>query len=427
MLFNKEIVDKMKTALEHRKGTAREQFDYYIGKTDVLKNYPTTDRSNRKIVDNFIRSFIEEEVSFMVGQPITYVSRGNIPDSINDIEKSLSSISSTLDSELATNLLIFGEAYEFYYYNEEFKIKELNPLNAIAYCDKEGEVQLFMYTYTNELEHGTTHIEVIDDSYIYHLNSGLNEISDPTPHFFKSVPVGIAKLKNGINDTLFNNIKHLQDCYEALMSDWSNEIADTRLAYLVLTGVDIDEESARNMKEMGIIQLPEVNSKAEWLIKNIPSDFIRQYRDIVKEDIYRVAQHIDNQTQIQSNTSGTMLLTRMNCLRLKIIAQNQSLKNCVKKRVENLFKCLEKVENKSYDYKDIKIEPQLNLPSNDIETAQIMSQLTNKLSIKTGLSRLSFVTNAEEEWQKMLQEQKDLVNLEGENLDNVPLEGDIDE
>ena len=48
----------------------------------------------------------------------------------------------------------------------------------------------------------------------------------------------------------------------------------------------------------------------------------------------------------------------------------------------------------------------MNLPNNDLEMAQILSQLTGKLSIRTGLSQLSFVTNAEEEYNKMMEEQE---------------------
>ena len=210
------------------------------------------------------------------------------------------------------------------------------------------------------------------------------------------------------------------------MSDWSNEIADTRMAYLALMGDSLEDEDAKAMKQMGVLQIPEANGKAEWLIKNIPSDFIKQYRDIVKEDMYRVAQHIDNQMGLQSNTSGTMLLTRLNCLRLKVIAQNNSLKDCLKVRIKCLFEYLRLMESVEYDYKDIKVEPQINLPSNDVETAQIMSQLSNKLSIRTGLSKLSFVTNADEEWERMIQEQKDLLNLASVNLDKLE-DGELNE
>ena len=104
-------------------------YDYYIGNTDVLRNYPTTDRSNRKIVDNFIKAFIDEEVSFMTGVPVTYSAKDGNNNIIDDIEYNLNNVSYNIDTELATNLLIFGEAYELYYINEdEFKIKIYDKL-----------------------------------------------------------------------------------------------------------------------------------------------------------------------------------------------------------------------------------------------------------------------------------------------------------
>ena len=422
MIYNKQIAEKLYEEYTRRKMIANNQYDYYRGKTDIFKDYKTTDRSNRKIVDNFIRTFIEEEVSFMVGQPITYIADEEIVNAIND---TINNISTTLDMKLCTNLLIYGEAYELYYMNNgEFKIKELNPLNSIAYCDTEGNAQLFMYFYHKELD-DNLYIDVVDDNFIYHFNSSFTQVAEPTQHFFGCCPVGVARLNEGVDDTLYNNIKALQDAYEACMSDYSNEISDTRLAYMVLTGCSLDEETAKQMKQMGILQLPDSNSKAEWLIKNVSSDFIRNYRDIIKEDIYRVANHIDNQEGVQSNTSGTMLITRMNCLRLKIINQNNCLKNCLKERVKNLFTYLNLVENKQYDYKGVKIQLQINLPQNNVEMAQIMTQLSGKMSIRTGLSQLSFVTNADEEFNKMLEEQKMLLGENNVDLDN--LEGDSDE
>ena len=203
------------------------------------------------------------------------------------------------------------------------------------------------------------------------------------------------------------------------MSDWSNEIADTRLAYMTLTGVDLDEETAGKMKQMGIIQLPDAGAKADWLVKDIKSDFVKEYREILKEDIYRVAQHIDNQTAVQSNTSGTMLATRLNCLRIKITTQNQALKNCIKVRLKCLFRYLDVMYNKIYDYRNVAINPQLNLPKNDVEMAQIISQLSDKLSIQTGLERLSFITNGKEEFEKMLAEKQLMEKSALDTLDDI--------
>ena len=431
MEFNLEIAKKIYNEYNSNKTRYQKMYNYYIGKTDILRNYPTTDRSNRKIVDNFIKAFIDEEVSFMTGMPVTYSSKDGNNNIIDDIEYHLNNVSYNVDTALATNLLIFGEAYELYYINEdEFKIKCFNPMNSYAYRDAEGKVQLFMYCYKKELDDFNTYIEVIDDNFIYHMDEQFKELEPATPHFFETVPVGVATLPNEYNDTLYNNIKYLQDAYEATMSDWSNEIADTRLAYLYLTGVDIDEETASKMKQMGIIQSSDSNSKAEWLIKNINSDFIKEYRSIIKEDIYRVAQHVDNQTNIQSNTSGVMLATRLNCLRIKITTQNQSMKNCIKTRLKCLFRYLDIAENKLYNYRSIDIKPQLNLPQNDVETAQIISQLNGKLSIQTGLERLSFITNGKAEFEKMLEEQKQIEQNSMDSLDDIDTndtDGDIDE
>ena len=82
------------------------------------------------------------------------------------------------------------------------------------------------------------------------------------------------------------------------------------------------------------------------------------------------------------------------------------MNNCIKTRLRCLFKYLNILDGTDYNYKDVSIKFTLNLPNNDLEMAQILSQLTGKLSIRTGLSQLSFVTNAEEEYNKMMEEQE---------------------
>ena len=122
--------------------------------------------------------------------------------------------------------------------------------------------------------------------------------------------------------------------------------------------------------------------------------------------MYKVTHHLKNQVTIQSNTSGSMLATRLNCLRIKLTSIHQCLSNCIKTRIRCLFTYLNISQSKNYDYKDISVKFTLNLPNNDLEMAQILSQLSGKLSIRTGLSQLSFVTNAEEEYNKMMEEQE---------------------
>ncbi|WP_346913769.1 phage portal protein [Clostridium sp.] len=436
MLYDKEIAKKMYDKYKANKNRYQKMQNYKIGKTDIVNGYIKTDRSNRVLQDNYIKTFIAEEVSFMVGMPITYSSKSGNNEMIKEINNNV--YNEILNTELADTMLTFSEAYELYYIegeNEEreFKISTYTPLNSVVYKNQNNEVEMFMYFYYKDLD-DKLYMDVIDDECIYHFNEDFKEVEEPKEHIFKKCPVGIAPLPNGISDTLYHNVKSLQDNYELLMSDWSNEIGDTRLAYLKMIGTSIEDEDARKMKEMGILQVPE-RGDVGFLVKNISSDFYNTYRNIIKEDIYRVAQHIDNQTQIQSNTSGTMLATRMNCLRIKITTQNQCLINCIRTRLKFLFKYLNIANGANYNYKDVLIMPQLNLPSNDVETAQIVSQLNGKLSIQTGLERLSNVTNGREELIRKLEEdvliaeyQKKINDiLESGEVDLDSIEGEDDE
>ena len=407
MKYDRAIADKLKAEFDKRKILYSSMDRYYKGETDAFRNYPSTDRSNRKVRTNHIKMFIDEEVAYLTGNKLTYLHRGSDNNAIHDIEYNLNNNNTCLDTELATVLNIFGTAYEVYYlHNGEFKAKVVDPMQGIAYKNIEGEVELFLYFYRKELEDVKYYIDVYDDQYIYHFDENFVQISEPTPHYFGCVPVGVAELKNGVNDTIYNAIKDLQDAYESTLSDWANEIADTRLAYMIITGMELSPENAKKMKEMGILQCSDAKGKFEWLIKNIPSNFIKTYREVIEDEMYKVTHHLKNQVALQSNTSGTMLATRLNCLRIKLTTIHQSLNNCIKTRIKCLFKFLNISKGKNYNYKDITIKFTLNLPNNDLEMAQIISQLNGKLSIRTGLSQLSFITNAEEEYKKMMEEQE---------------------
>ena len=418
-LIRRMYTEYMSSLPEYQKA-----YDYYIGNTDIKKTYPETKRSNRKVQDNFIKSFIDEEVAFMVGLPITYSSKSSDNETIKSIGNTINSFDTCCDIDLATDFLIYGTAYEYYYLSEkQLKTKTYSPLNSIAYIDNDDKVQLFIYFYTEPFdERKQIYMNIVDDKYIYHFDSEFHQREDmkPTEHYFKSVPIGYCRMKNGLKDTVYWTSKSLQDVYEATMSDYGNEISDTRLAYLLITGMELDEEIADKLKEKGVIQCDDPNGKAQFVTKNIDSDFIKAYRDIIKEDLYRVNHHIDNQMQIQSNTSGNMLATRINCLRIKITKQNKALEYAVKGRLGFISRYYDITGVNPYDVSDITIKTQLNLPSNDVETAQIVSQMAGKLSIRTGLERLSFITNGEEEFKKMLEEQKMINENDMSSISNLP-------
>ena len=421
---DQDLLTKLKNLYNSRNSNYKQMENYYNGKTRAKDTYAITDRSNRKCSINYVKKFITEEVSFAVGNKTTYISKSGNGEIIRTIEDILDSQNSNLDINLCTDLLTYGVAYELYYvYEEEFKIKTISPRNAIAYENEEGQAEVFMYFYKKELD-DKQYLDVIDDSFIYKMDENFKLLEPPIRHYFNKCPVGISKLINGFNDTIYAEIHELQDVYEASLWDSCNNIADLRASYLALYGVEIDEETANSMKQMGVLQIPDAGGKAEWLTKDLNAEFSKNLTDKLESLIYQISQHIDHNVVLSSNTSGVALSSRLISLRNKVIIIQKCLQNCIRTRIKHLFRYLDVYENVVFDSRDIKTQMTMNLPQDDVSMAQIISQLSDKLSIQTGLSQLSFVTDSKEEFTKMLKEKQLIEQSALETLDSIDIYGD---
>lgn len=380
-------------------------YEYYKGNTDAIKNYKmVTDRNNNKINTNFLKKFIKEEVSYSVGNDITYISNSGNDNCINDIKYYFSGWAEDHDSKLAKNMLLYSKSYELYYYNDNLELfsKIINPRNGFVVKDEHDNIVYFAHVYSNSKG---SFIDVYDKDNIYFFDTDFKEIKQRKPHIFECVPVGIAEIsEEDIDDTLYKDIKGLQDAYETNLSDISNEISDFRNAYLVFSGCEIDKETALSMKKDGIIQIPGSDGKAIWLIKNVNDTFIQNTLSTIEDKMYQLTSHINHNEKMQSNTSSLALRSRLISLEEKCKLNQKALTNCIKFRLKILFIFLKFNFNKEYDYRDIKIKYTPNIPQDDLMISQIISQLGDKLSTETALSLLSFIENPSLEIQKLKKE-----------------------
>lgn len=419
MKFNIEIAKKLKQQYDNSKSTYEKMYNYYIGKTDIDRNYAKTNRSNKIAHVPYIRKFISEHISYGLNNPITYTSNSDNFDCVKDIEYNVAIQKGSLDSELYKNMLIFGESYELaYIYKDELRFRTVTPLWGIPYLNTEDEVEMFLYMYEKQLDDSKQiYIDCYADDAIYHFDSNFIKIAEPTPLYFGCVPVSIARLGNGTNETLYNDISNLVDNYESVLSDMINNSSDLRDAYLLLTGLELDEALAKDIATKGIIQIPDSDGKAEFLIKNIPSDFIKNLADTLEDKIYQISQSVNLNEALQSNTSGIAILSRVINLRNRIGLEQKSLKDAISNRLKLLFIYLKQAYSKNYNYRDIKISMTMSVPQDDTAMANAISQLTDKLSIETGLNQLSFVQNGRAEFERMLAEKKEIAESEAPEID----------
>ena len=179
--------------------------------------------------------------------------------------------------------------------------------------------------------------------------------------------------------------------------------------YLVFKNAQVDEDKIPKMKELGVIQFPNsANGDAQWLIKNINDTFIQNTLDRYEDTMYQLACHINHNEKMQSNVSGVALRSRLIVLENKCSLQIKAHKNIVKNRIRFLFIYLDLKKNKIYDYKDVKALYTPNIPTDDLATAQMLSQVPEGMVSKdTGRGLFSFINNKVAEAEKVKKEQQE--------------------
>ncbi|WP_042387444.1 phage portal protein [Clostridium culturomicium] len=419
---NKELLNNIKSDFEARKIIYDKIYDYCVtGKSEAYKDYKhNPKRSNLKVRTNFIKKFIKEEVSYLLSNKPTYISKSDNSEEIEFINFKLSHWNKNHDKMLLRDMLSYGSVYELYYTSkigEEvlFNSKIVSPRDGYLFTDDFGNSEMFFRFFKKKFD-TNQYIDIYTPEFIYHVDDSFTEVSKPTINLFGEVPVKVGDVSTyKEHDTLFNELKDLQDAYETNLSDIVNEISDYRLAYLIMLGCNIDyktkDEHGKTqldyMKEKGIINVNEKEVIIKFLTKDINDTFVQNTLDILKKNIYEISNHIDTNEKMQSNISGSALRNRLIGLEQRVRDSEGSMKNIIQGRMYFLLKLFNKLESINYDYRDISVKFTLNIPQDDLLMAQTLSQfgIGENISLKTALAQLSFVNNPDREI-KLIETQK---------------------
>ena len=390
--------------------------EYYIGNHSILNRKKQSDTAaNNKTVCNHAKYIVDMAQSYLAGNPITYSASEDYDiEALKNayLEQSID----TLDSEIVKNINIYGRAYELVYANGESKPRSayISPTNAfVCYGQSAERKPLFGVHYYRETDIDGSVIRVCccvyDDSYIYKFtakqdNFGALTLESTEPHYFGKVPL-IEYDNNEDRQGDFEQLIPLIDAYNILQSDRVNDKEQFVDAFLFLVGIEIDSEQAKKLKEEKIL-LGYDNAQAQYLSKVMSESDVKVLRDDLKEDIHRFSMVPDlTDESFGNNLSGV-------AIKYKLLGFEQMIKNKeryfskgLRRRLElyNNFLAL-KGEMATVPIHRIDIIFTRNLPANNLEAAQMISNLSGIATAETLLGQLDFVTDAKEEAQAAAEE-----------------------
>lgn len=414
---------------EHRKEIERYKRldDYYEGKHDILtRDLGGEDKGlpNNRLVANHAKYITDVAVGYFAGDPVKYDGPGIEP--ITDAYKAIDIVSH--DAEMAKDLSMFGVARELYYMTSDEvpipKVTCIDPRKLFLVVDDTVEYKsLFgvhyyerrnlnnsvigwainVYTQTKVL---TFHTDTLD-------TDGYTQM-DIQDHYFGAVPV-VEFWNNEERQGDFEQQISLVNAYNTLASDRVNDKEQFVDAILKVVGVsfgDTEEDASRTiriLKKFKVLELPTgVDADAGWLTKTLSEADTEVLRKAIKSDIHEFSMVPDlTDENFASNSSGVAMKFKLFGLEQLAKTKERYFVQGLRERIK-IFASILRVKGQAVgDVTQATITMTRSLPSNDLETANMISQLKDIVSDETLLGQLSFVDDPATEAKKAAKQRAD--------------------
>lgn len=395
---------------------------YYLGQHPILNRNADEDTGlpNNRIVANHAKYITDIVVGYVAGDPVKYDGSGI--DDVLETYKQGDIVSH--DAEMAKDLSIFGLARELYFMTSDDspipKATAIDPRQIFLVVDDTVEYKsLFGVHYypKHDMDNNIVgyYVNVYTADYVTdYLVKDLKGIDyqqlDRRTHYFEGVPI-VEIWNNEEQQGDFEQQISLIDAYNVLMSDRLNDKEQLVDAILKLKGASLgdDEEEAgrtiRMLKKYKVLELPgNADTDAEWLIKNLHEADVEVLRNAIRDDIHQFAM-VPNLTDknFAANASGVAMKYKLLGLEQLAKIKERYFIQGLRERLK-LFANVLRIKGKAVDVSNTEIIMTRNLPANDLETAQMISNLSNMVSNETLISQLSFIDDPADENKKVMAE-----------------------
>lgn len=384
--------------------------DYYLGNHDILNKLYDAYKPDARLVNNFASYITDMSTSYFMGTPLSYSGKDeNTVELINDILKYNDAHDN--DTRLAEDLSVFGTAYELWYIDKDSafdtRFAVVDPREIFVVYDYSLEPNPIVAVRHYDNAEGNKIVEVYSTETIdtYVTTSSAMTLVSSVEHFFGDVPVVQIWNNNSLTGD-FEKVISLIDEYNELQSGTANDFAYFSDAYLFLSGAQIDETTAKNMRENRLINIEDAGAKAEWLIKNIQDTALENFKNRLVNDIHKFT-FVPNMTDesFASNLSGVAIKYKLLGLENLANAKERKFKKGIQRRLELLFNLLyTRGLVADADYMGINITFKRTLPANLLDEAEVARNLQGIVSTETLLEMLSFIEDVNAEKEKIKEE-----------------------
>lgn len=392
--------------------------NYYDGIQAILsKSYADASKPCNRSVINYAKNIADSYAGYLATPGfISYRSEQEIDD-IMDILKY--NDFQTEDADFLLDALVYGVAAELMYIDNtgHTRFRLINPTNCFGICDDSltGDLLYFvrMYKVNDWDDSDLYNVDVYSDYDVKHYTmNGMNgylQFVAEEPHYFSQCPANIFTLPD--EKSIFDCILPLQDSMNELLSAEIDDYAAFCDAYLVLLGVDADNDDITSMKENRVLVLPE-GASATWLTKSANDAQVENILKRIHDSIYRVAQCPDfsSESFVGGVSSGIAIQYRLTGMENRAGVIEGKMKKALQRRIEIICGIASLKLGESV-FRDIEIDFKRNIPADTQSVINLINSLKGTVSDATLLSQLDFITDVNAELEAVQEQKQENMSL----------------
>lgn len=405
------VLDKIQ---EHKSFMNRykRNYNYYKGNHDILyRTIEDESKPNNKIVENLPEFVTSIRTGYFSGEPIVFTSDDA------ELELKVQNILEYADFQDINNELdeisaIFGHSFLLLWIDEDgqTRLSAENPFNNfIVYSntlDKEPLMGVRYFEYkVEDKDIMDIFIYLPEEMVQYKVSGDKFSIVDRQPNYFGQVPM-IEFIENNERKGCFEDAISIVDAIESIISSTVNEIEYFDNAYLHLKNLSsTTNEDIQDMKNNRVI-LTEDDGEVEFITKNINDTYIQNTLKRLTDDFHKLTKTPAlTDENFGSNTSGVSLKFKLFGLEKSMSKKETKWRKSLQKMLELIIARLNMLGG-NYDYKNIRLVFTRALPTNQLEQAQMVSQLAGLVSNETLLTQLDFIEKSKEEMARIEKEKQ---------------------
>lgn len=445
-----KILNKHRPKREHMLGLYNRYLCHVDGVPIFHREFEDPSAINNKISNDYFSELINTKVGYFAGAPFSYsysqLAETNENESLFNNDETIPQTQADIDNankvierftirnniadkdlEITKLAEICGYAGRLLYINTEGEesIKVINPWECVILArDEITEPSYGIWYYTEEFitEGMSKEVKTVEfynatDCYIF--EDGLQGwvLKDQFKHMFDYCPLqGIPNNRELLGGA--EKVLSLIDGVDRTISDCNSEVEAFRLAYLLVYGVLLDDETLQKAKKSGCFNVPPagaMESKIEYLTKQINDTFVENHLNRLEKNIYKFGQTPNLHDAANASMSGLSMKLLLFPLESRTVMFERKFMAAATYMWKVLCSAWAKKQI-NMDYTEIYCTCKRTYPIDVAYEADMLNKLDGQVSQHTKLSLCSFIDDPDWEIEMMEKEKSDIpeINLDEE-------------